>query len=252
LNHLIPAVLFLGFLLAASPAAAAPISVRSQEGPSYGFLALRSATGQTLAHGESIQIVKADRVDNRLTFRFKDGSLYDETVVFSQQKDFRLLSYRLVQRGPSFSEAQEIAMDRASSTYKSRVGNDTNEGRLDLPPDLYNGMTSVLLKNLPKGTGAEVQVAAFTPKPRLLRMELVPGAEERFFIGDTARTATRYLVKLELRGLTGLVASALGKEPPDVTYWISKGLVPTFVRFEGPMFLKGPSWRIELSAPRWP
>ena len=252
MNHLIPSVLFLGFLLVASPAAAAPTAVRSQEGPTYGFLTLRSATGQTLAHGEMIQVVKGDRVDSRLTFRFKDGSLYDETVVFSQQKDFRLLSYRLVQRGPSFPAAQELFMDRAAGTYKSRVGNDTEEGRLDLPPDLYNGMASVLLKNLPKGAGAEVQLAAFTPKPRLLRMELVPGAEERFFSGDTARTATRYLVKLELRGFTGVVASALGKEPPDLTYWISKGLVPSFVRFEGPMFLKGPTWRIDLSAPRWP
>ena len=252
MNHLIPAVVFLGLLLAATPAAAAPIAVRSQEGPTYGFLTLRSATGQTLAHGELIQAVKGDRVDSHLTFRFKDGSLYDETVVFSQKKDFLLLSYRLAQRGPSFAEAQETAMDRAGGTYKSRVGNDTNEGRLDLPADLYNGMASVLLKNLPKGAGAEVQLAAFTPKPRLLRMELVPEAEERFFIGDTARTATRYLVKLELRGLTGVVASALGKEPPDLTYWISKGLVPAFMKFEGPMYMKGPSWRIELTGPRWP
>jgi hypothetical protein len=24
------------------------------------------------------------------------------------------------------------------------------------------------------------------------------------------------------------------------------------VKFEGPLFLKGPHWRIELAAPRWP
>lgn len=52
--------------------------------------------------------------------------------------------------------------------------------------------------------------------------------------------------------MTKLVASIFGKDPPDVRYWIAGGPAPAFVKFEGPMFLKGPRWRVELSAPRWP
>src|SRR5204863_156555 len=74
--------------------------------------------------------------------------------------------------------------------------------------------------------------------------------DDKFFVGDVARTATRYLVKMELRGLTGVVASILGKDPPQVRYWIS-GAAPAFVKFEGPLFLNGPPWRIELTGPRW-
>jgi len=54
---------------------------------------------------------------------------------------------------------------------------------------------------------------------------------------------TRYLVKLELGGL--LLALVLGKQPPDLRYWLVAGEVPACVRFEGPMFLHGPVWRLE-------
>src|SRR3989442_796443 len=91
---------------------------------------------------------------------------------------------------------------------------------------------------------------AFTTKSYRLETSLRSEGEDKFFVGDVARTATRYLVKMELRGLTGVVASILGKDPPQVRYWIS-GAAPAFVKFEGPMFLNGPPWRIELTGPRW-
>jgi hypothetical protein len=37
----------------------------------------------------------------------------------------------------------------------------------------------------------------------------------------------------------------LGKQPPDLRYWLVAGDVPAFVRFEGPLFLQGPVWRLE-------
>ena len=49
------------------------------------------------------QVVKeGDLVESRLVFRFKDGFLHDEKVAFSQQRVFTLISYRLLQHGPSF------------------------------------------------------------------------------------------------------------------------------------------------------
>ena len=69
--------------------------------------------------------------------------------------------------------------------------------------------------------------------------------------GDVARTATRYLLRMELKGLTGVVASLIGKDPPDLRYWLTTGPAPGFLKLEGPMFLKGPTWRIEFGAPRW-
>ena len=57
---------------------------------------------------------------------------------------------------------------------------------------------------------------------------------------------------MEPRGVAKVVAPIIGKEPPEVRFWISNGTAPTFVKSEGPVFLKGPSWLVELGIPRWP
>ena len=59
----------------------APVAVRYAEGLVHGFLVLRTLAGDTLADGDLIQVASGDRVTSRLVFRFKDGSVHDETAV---------------------------------------------------------------------------------------------------------------------------------------------------------------------------
>ncbi len=148
--------------------------------------------------------------------------------------------------------SSSVSFDRASRRYRARTGTDAPvEGTLDLPEDVHNGMTGTLLRNLPAGASANGHVIAFTPKPRLLRSTMRPDGEDKYFVGDAARTATRCLVTLEIGGLTGVVAFVLGKDPPDLRFWISSGPAPAFLKFQGAMFVKGPTWRIDPSGPRW-
>jgi len=84
---------------ASAPVFAEPIGVKFTEGVSHAFPVLRSVGGEKLAQGELTQIPRGDCVENRLTFRFRDGSLYDERVVFSQKDTFTLMSYQIVQKG---------------------------------------------------------------------------------------------------------------------------------------------------------
>jgi hypothetical protein len=228
--------------------------VRFAETATHGFLTLKNDHGEILADGELVQAPRQDAVESRMIFRFKDGSIYDETVTFSQRNVFRLLSYRLVQRGKSFPAPSETSFDRNTGRYQVRSGTgneERTEGALDLPEDVHNGITGILLKNLPSGTHATGHLLAFTPKPRLLKSELRAEGGDQYFVGDMAHNATRYLIKLEIGGLAGMVAGWLGKVPPELRYWITTGPAPAFVKFEGAMFLNGPRWRIELSAPRW-
>lgn len=237
----------------ATTAAAEPVRVRFSESLSHGFLVLRNEAGDVLAHGELMQAPRGPRIENRLTFRFKDGSVWEETVTFTQQKVFRLMTYRQVQRGPSFPTAIDVSFDRDNGRYRAKLGDDApTDGSLDVPEDAHNGLTSTLMKNLPPGAKASGRLLVFTPKPQIIDTELRPEGEDRYFVGDVPRTARRFLLKMELRGVTKVVASILGKDPPEVRYWIATGTAPAFVKFEGPLFLKGPRWRIELSAPRWP
>jgi hypothetical protein len=172
---------------------------------------------------------------------------------------FSLTSYKLTQRGPAFPGSSEVTFQRASGQYHAKVQEKPDakeevlEGRLDMPADVYNGMSSVLLKNLKAEETATGRLLAFTPKPRLLAMKLRAEGTDDFHVGPIARKATRWLVDLELGGMLGVLASIAGKDPPDLRYWIAASpLPPAFVRFEGPFYLNGPVWRIELSGPRGP
>ncbi|HET9316394.1 MAG TPA: hypothetical protein VFQ51_12445 [Vicinamibacteria bacterium] len=242
----------------AGPAAwAEPVKVRVAEGPLYSVLVLKSVAGAVLAHGEILQTLRRGLVESRLTFRFRDSSLFDETVTFSQQGVFALTSYRLVQRGPSFPGAAEVTFERASGQYRARIQEAPDKapevltGRLELPADVYNGMTSTLLKSLPAKEIAHAHLLAFTPKPRVLTLTLTPDREDAFAVGPVTRKAIRYHVKPELGGMLGVVAAVIGKEPPDLYYWIASGPAPAFMKFEGPFYVNGPVWRIEPGGPRW-
>jgi hypothetical protein len=245
-------------LIAMAGAAADPVTVRFLEGTTHGFLVLRSLQGQTLAHGELVALPHGDRIESRLTWRFRDGSLQDETATYLQKPALKLLSYKQIQRGPSFPADIEVAFTREPSHYevkqRERGKTDTEElsGTIELPLDVYNGMTATVLNNLARGEIATGHVLAFTPKPRLVKTTMRAVGEDPVIVGDSRRTATRYLVDLEVGGIAGVFAKVAGKEPPDLKFWVLGGSVPAFVKFEGPFFVDGPIWRIELSSPRWP
>jgi hypothetical protein len=250
-------VLVFAALIVSCTVEAAPIRVRLIEGNFRGFLVLRSLDGTPIAYGEESQRPAGKVIECRTTLRFKDGSLYDELTTFSQNGVLRLEAYRLVQRGPSFPTS-EVAFDRVSGRYTARTQGTKDgavkaaSGTLEMPADLYNGMELVVLKNLPGGAGTTVHVAAFTPEPRLLEMEWSADGEDEVLLGGRAMKAMRSLVKLKIGGLTGVIASLVGKSPPDLRYWLVAGDVPAFVRFEGSMFLNGPVWRLEMATVEWP
>jgi hypothetical protein len=93
---------------------------------------------------------------------------------------------------------------------------------------------------------------AFTPKPQMVQLEISPSGAGRFSTAGTWHKAIHYIVKVNLPGLKGTVASVLGKIPPDSHVWILGGEAPAFVAAETPLFSGGPQWRIELVSPKWP
>lgn len=233
-------------LLLAIPVAAEPIAVKYAEGVTRAFPILRAMDGERLAWGDFVQVPRGDRIENRMTFRFKDGSIYDELVTYSQDGAFRLMRYRIIQRGPSFPEMIVASIDRESGRYHVRYRADEDsaeevlEGKFDMPDDVYNGMLSLVLKNLP-ARKMEVSIIAFTPRPRKVALALLPLAEDQVKVGDMPLTATRWAIRPQL----GLFASLLVADVPDVRVWIAPGEAPAFVRAEGPLFFMGPVWRID-------
>ena len=233
------------------------VTVRHAEGLVRGFLVLRSLDGKVLAGVDNLQSSQGDRVTTRLVYHFKDGSLRDETTVFTQSGRFRMVSDHWIERGPSFPTAMEVWVDavggRVKVRYKEKDGTDKSiDEPMALPEDVSNGMVPTLLKNLtPDVSSLEVSMVVATPKPRLVKLAIRREGLERFSVGNASHEATRFNVHVELGGLAGVIAPLIGKQPKDSSVWVLYGSAPGFVKSEGPMFADGPVWRTELAAPGW-
>ena len=236
----------------------AQVAVRYREGLIHGFLELSTLDGKILADGEQTQIAQGDRVTTHLVFRFKDGSVHEETTVFSQHQNFKLLNARLVQKGPAFKIPMDFSVIATSGqvtvSYTDEHGDQkTLSEHLELPADVYNGMISTLTKNLPtKNAPTTVHMIAAGSKPQMVKVEIDPVGEDAFLVGRFRRIqAMQYTVKVDLSPITGLIATIVGKQPQETHIWVLQGIAPAFFRSEGPLYQGGPIWRIELTSPRW-
>lgn len=235
------------------------IAVRHSEGVVRGFLALKSLDGTRLADGDLIQNAHGDRVTSRLVFHFPDGSIHDETVVFTQRGRFRLVSDHLIQKGPTFPHPIESSLDAGSGRVTVRYLNEPDkkptDEKMELPADVSNGMMLTLLKNIRADAPlTTVPMVITSPSPRLVKLVQLmvsPGGTDSFSVGRATHKATRFVVKVEIGGLVGFLAKLLGKVPPDTSVWILEGEAPAFVKSEGPLYAGGPVWRIELASPVW-
>src|SRR5437773_5328468 len=230
------------------------IPVRHTEGLIHGFLVVRTLEGKDLAADQMTQDARGDRVTNHMIFRFKDSSIYEDTTIFSQRGTFRLLSDHLILRGPSFKQQVDTSIDASTGQVKVRYTEDKGKEkviaqRMELPPDLANGLLFTLVKDVkPSVPRTTVSMVATTPKPRLVKLAILPNGEEPFTIGSFRHKAMHYVVKMEIGGVTGFLARLMGKQQPEMHVWVLGGEAPAFVKAEGPFYVGGPIWRIQLAS----
>jgi hypothetical protein len=232
-------------------------AVRHPEGLLHAFLILKTPGGTSLADGELVQTPRGDQVTTRLVFHFKNGSLHDETSVFSQRQRFRLITHHLVQKGPTFPQPLDMSIDASSGRVTVRYAEDGKEKveteQIGVIPDLANGLIVTLLKNARSGAPpATISYVAATPKPRLLKLTITAVGDEPFSTGGLTRKATHYVLKVGIGGISGLLAPLVGKQPPDSHVWILHDEAPAFLKSEQPLYVGGPVWRIETVNPVWP
>jgi hypothetical protein len=244
-------------LLQAGGLCAEPIRVRFPEGTNHGFLALRTLEGKIIAAGDLTQTVGRNSVTSRLVFRFRDGSVDEETAVFSQEHDFRLISDHHIQKGPSFPDPMDLSIDpptgRVTVRYTEKGEKKVETKQMDLPPDLANGIILDILKNIAPDAGeTKVSYVAATPKPRLVKLSITARNGDKFSVVGVPYKSTLSVLKVELGGLTGLIAPLVGKQPPDTKIWLVGSGIPAFVKAEQSLYPGGPVWRIEMTSPAWP
>jgi hypothetical protein len=230
--------------------------VRHLQGFIHGFLVVKDVNNAVLGSGDLVQLSSGNRVTATLSLHLKDGSLYEETSVFSQQKVYKLLSYKQVLKGPTFKAPQTLTVNAAGSVSVITTDKDGKEKtinkQLPMPPDLANGIVTMLLTDVDPKVETTLSMLVATPDPRMVKLKISSQGADSFSIGGSPNKATHYVVKIDLGPVTGTVAKVMGKQPPPTEIWMAAGSAPIFLKSEGQMFQDGPIWRIELTSPSWP
>lgn len=242
-------------LCAATAAGADPISVKHKQGEVHAFLSIRSDDGKLIGYADEVNVPAGRAWRSRLTMRFLDGSLSDETTLYTQGPTLHMLTDHLVQKGPSFPKPTDMTIDTAKGqvTYhEEKDGKDElKTDAMEMPSDLANGMVPMVLQNFPRGTEElKVGYVVTAPKPRLVKLAIHRDGQGTYKVG-TARPATQFRIHIEIGGLEGMVAPVIGKEPPDMRAWVSSGEAPTFLKMHGIVFIGGPEWTLQLISPQW-
>ncbi len=245
------------FILFASAAFADQLRATFQQGALHAFLVVRDEGGKIIGTGDVVNVRAGNVWKLRMTLKFNDGSVDDETAVYQQHTTLRLLTDHHIQKGPSYPKPMDMTIDVPKKTvtwhdYKDGK-DDIKTDTMDLPPDLVNGLLALVIQDMPKGSDdLKMSYIAATPKPRIVKMAVHLDGQDHFRFGDTSREAAKFRLHIELGGIVGVIAPIVGKEPPDIYIWVAQGEVPTFLRTNGALFEGAPVWNIELSSPTWP
>lgn len=232
------------------------IRVKYPQGSLHAFLLIRSEDGKIIGTGDALNEPVGGVWRNKMILKLRDGSLDEETTLYSQRGSLRMISDHHVQKGPSFKKPMDMTIDVAK---KLVTWHDIHDGKdevkvehMDVPADIANGLLPLVLQNFPKGTEElKMGYIVATPKPRIVKFAFHPDGEGRFHVGGGSRTASQYRVHVELGGVVGVIAPVVGKEPPDMHLWVVRGDVPTFLKLQGSLASDAPIWSIELSSPVW-
>jgi hypothetical protein len=191
-----------------------------------------------------------------VVFHFRDGSIDDETTLYSQgEETLRLISDRHIQRGKSFPHPCDVMIDVTNQQVSFRdLSKSTNEAtteHMDLPPDTSNGLLVPLIQNMQANTPIEVPYVALAPKPRMVKLAIAKGGDDHFTVGGRSYKAAKYDVKVHIGGVAGVVAPMIGKQPPDTHVWVTESRVPAVVRLDSALYTDGPIWSVQFASPVW-
>lgn len=224
-------------LLVAMPAMARQTS--DHEGAARGFPVLRDVHGEKLADGDFAQWVENDRLHVRITYQFGRERRIEERAVFRQGP-------RLVQEQWSWREVRDgtpvrqIDVDFGSGTAAAEKHEPDGVKKWREEIEVEPGRTFAgfgftlaikrLRERLIDGEIVELQAVGFTPRPRVVPVDISYGGLDEMRMAGRVLRGDRFVIHPKLPWFAKLFV-----EVPNVEIWLTHPPPAGFLRWEGPL-----------------
>ena len=207
-----PSLLACLSLLSAQPLRADQVPVRHTEGRLDGFLVLRDLEDNIIRFRWDHPVGQWNPGYDRTQLPFQGRPHRQRVDRLFAAKGLQLLSYRLVQKGKSFKRPTDMSLNASTGQVTVRYTDEDGQektitDRPKLPADLANGMVSTPLRDL-RSQNAEddsIHVGGDT-QAETRKLDISPVGEDSFTVGGSGAKAMKYVVKVDIGGISGEIA----------------------------------------------
>jgi hypothetical protein len=237
----------LALILIVATSAARAVEPNELEGATHGYPGLYDSNGQKLANGEFQQWVENGRLHVTITYRFPDGKVWEEKSVFRQQPEMlqEKWSWRESKEGKT---EREFNLDFVDGTAMTHLNGKDVSVKIDIEPGRtfagfgFTIALSNLYDRLLKGETIELKAIGFTPKPRVVAVNVFQAGLDRIEMGGRVFRGNHFMIRPDLPFMAKLFIRA-----PDNHIWLTNPKPATFLRWEGPIVMPSdPIIRVDL------
>jgi hypothetical protein len=218
---------------------ALPVELMEPEGAAHAYPALLDLNGKKLANGEFMQWIQNERLHVTISYQFSDGQRFEERAVLKQKPELMQeeWSWKEIKNG---NLSREFAVNFLSKTATARKHENSELKHWSDKIDVETGRTfagfgfTLALQNLRKrlidGDQVELKAVGFTPKPRVVTVQILHLKGDRFIIHPEIPLIAKLFIHV-----------------PDTQIWLTNPPPAGFLRWEGPVVLPSdPLIRVDL------
>ena len=214
------------------------LQVPEFEGTAHGFPVLRDAAGKKLADGDFSQWLEGDQLHVRIRYTGRDRRI-EEKAVFRQRPRLSQTEWSLREaRGGKLYRQFEVHFGSGKAAAKKLDEGEFKEWseKIDVEPGrTFAGFGFTLAikglrGRLMKGERIELQAVGFTPKPRVVPVEVSYSGLNEMRMSDRVLRADRFDIHPKIPFIAELFVKV-----PDTQIWLTSPPPAGFLRWEGPL-----------------
>jgi hypothetical protein len=221
------------------------------EGTARGFPVLRDANGRKLADGDFAQWLERERLHVRISYLFRGGRRIEERAVFRQRPELLQEEWSLHEhRAGKLYRQFEVNFASGTASAKKREETELKQWSEEVrvnPGRTFAGFGFTLAikglrERLMKGEKVELDAVGFTPKPRVVSVEISYNGLDDMRVADRVLRGARFTIHPKIPWFADLFVDV-----PDTQIWLTHPPPAGFLRWEGPLAEPGDAFiRVDL------